>query len=133
MIPNKLGRAAQSELMSPLTTALVALRLGRADSDHYHSLACAMTIAYRAAEAVPRHRPLLAEIQPSLDALNAIFDRAKQRTVQDAPWSGTAEEVDQIENGVKLYEGIVRTTPPKVIRRVIMRVMEADAASAPPA
>lgn len=131
MIPNKLGRAAQSELMAPTTTALIALRLGRADSEHYHALACAMTIGYRAAEAVQRHRPLLPELQPALDALNAIFNRAKQRTVPDAPWSGTADEVDQIENGVKLYEGIMRATPPKVIRRVIMRVMQADAASAP--
>ncbi|ATI15658.1 hypothetical protein [Bordetella phage vB_BbrM_PHB04] len=131
--PNKLGRTAQSAIMSPLTAGLVALRLGRADAEHYHDLAGGMSIAYRAAELVPRHRHLLAELQPALDALNAIFARHQQRTVEDAPWSGTVEEVDQVENGMRIYEGLIRTTPGPVMLRAIARVRldAAEAANVP--
>lgn len=120
--PNKLGGRAQSAIIAPLTNALITMRMGRADAEHYHDLAAAMMIAYRAAELVPRHRHLLDELQPSLDALNAIYARHEQRTISDAPWNGTPREVDQIEHGVRIYQAIIKTTPGKTMLRAINRV-----------
>lgn len=124
IIPNKIGRTAQSAIMDPLTIALIALRRDRATAEHYHDLAGALSIAFRAAELVPRHRYLIDGLQPGLDALNAIFARSQQRTVDDAFWNGTPKEVDDIENGVKIYHAIVRTTPTKVMLRAITRMQQ---------
>lgn len=124
VIHTRLDAKRESAAMSPLYAGIVALRLGRADTEHYHDLAGAMSIAYRTAEKVERHRPLLAEIQPALDALTAIFNRAEQRTVKDAPWSGTPDEIDLIENGVNIYRAILRTTPGKVILGAIRRIQQ---------
>lgn len=122
--PIKLGGKAQSDVMAPVTAALVAMRLGRATTEHYHNLAGAMTIAYRVAELVSRHKHLLDEIQPALDALNAIYARQAQRTIPDAPYSGTAEEIDDIEHGAEIYRAIIRTTPGPVMARAIQRELQ---------
>lgn len=121
VIPNKLTAREQSTIFGPATAALIALRMGRADVEHYHNLAGAMLICNHAIELVARHRHLADEIKPAFDALNSIFERAKQRTVEDAPWSGTAEEIDAIESGVEIYKAVVRTTPGPVLRRAILR------------
>src|SRR3546814_18777135 len=93
-VPNRLGARDISAIMAPITAALVALRLGRATDDHYNALAAAFVIAQEAAMLVQRHKHLVEALDPPVNALNAIFERRQQRTIPDAPWSGTpADEI----------------------------------------
>lgn len=127
-IPTKFDKRTITDLISPSTTALIAFRLGTADTQHYHDLAVSQSIAYRIAEAVPRHRPALPDIQKSLDALNAIFGR---RQGPEGPWFAEPDEITHIENGTRIYEALLLTTPGEVVARAIHRVhRDALAASA---
>lgn len=126
-IPNRFGGRVHADLMAPSTAALIAFRLGTADSQHYHDLAVSLSVAYRMAEAVPRHRHLLEHLRLALNALNAVFER---RPDSDAPWSATPAEIDEIENGTKIYASLLVTTPGNVLVRAIQRVND-DSRTAP--
>lgn len=119
--PARLGGAAVRDLMAPLQDALIALRLHRASEAHYHDLAAAITILYRVAESIAKHRHLLPEIQPAVGALNAIYDRRQQRTVESF-WSGTEAEIDAIQAAVEIYRAVILTTTGPRMSRVIRRV-----------
>lgn len=116
---NRISGHGLSAMMDPLTTALIAMCMGRATADHYYDLASALSIASHAAQIVQRHKHLLTDIMPAMAAICAISDRHEQRTVQDAPYSGTKEEIDAIENGVEIYRAIIQTTPGKPMLRAI--------------
>ncbi|MFA7667770.1 MAG: hypothetical protein WCX93_00290 [Burkholderiaceae bacterium] len=119
--PTRLGGAAVRDLMAPLQDALIALRLHRASESHYHDLAAAITILYRVSESVAKHRHLLPEIQPAVGALNAIYDRRQQRTVESF-WSGTEAEIDAIQTAVEIYRAVILTTTGPRMANVIRRV-----------
>lgn len=110
-------------MVSPLTTAIIAMSMGRATAKHYYDLVGAFAIAESVTELVHRHRHLKSELQPALTALGAIFDRRKQRTIPDAPWSATDAEIDDLELGVRIYEAMIKTTPGPAFRRAINRAL----------
>jgi hypothetical protein len=124
-VPNKLAARELSAIMAPLTNALIAFRLGRGSDDHYNDLAAAFVIAQEIAALVPRHRPLQAELQPCVQALHRIWERRRQRTIPDAPYTGLPEEIDEVENGVQIYRGLLLATPGKTVLRAISRAMDA--------
>lgn len=130
-IPNKLDKRRQSAVTDPLMTSMIAMRMGRANSDHYHDIAGALTIAPYIADMVPRHRPLKPDIEKGIEALNQIFLRRQQRTIDDAPWNGTVEELDAVETAVEIYLGFLRTTPGPVMMRAIRKAMLATGIKPP--
>jgi len=119
--PNRLSKRQHDAMFKPLTTAMIAFRMGRAQSEHYHEIANAVMYADAIAELVARNRHVRGDLKGSMSALNSIFHRQKQRTIADAPWSGTPDEVDEIELGVEIYKALVTTTPGKVLRRAMTR------------
>lgn len=120
-IPNRLSGNAHQMIIDPLVTGLIAMRMGRGTSEHYHNLATAMMIASHVCEIVHRHNHLQAELKPAFESLNVIFNRRKQRTIEDVPWSGTPEELDDIEHGVEILKAILKTTPGPVMARAVAR------------
>lgn len=120
--PNKIGASAQAAINRPITNAIIALRLGYAEAESYHDLAASMMIAYQAAELTDRHRHLLPDLQLALDALGAIWARHEQRTVRDAFYSGTTQEVDALDNAAQIYAALIQTTSGKTMRSAISRV-----------
>lgn len=125
VMPNRLSKSQIEYLMAPIRTAIIAFRLGRGDADHYHNLAGQMMIAHRIAELVPRHRHLLVELKSGLSALNSMFDRWKQRTIEDAFISGSVEEIDALDLSAEIYSALLKTTPYRTVRRAIMNVGDA--------
>lgn len=123
--PNRLTKKQIDYLMAPIRTAIIAFRLGRADSDHYHNLAAQIMIAHRIAELVQRHRHVLLELKAGMSALDSMFDRWKQRTIQDAFISGTGEEIDALDVAAEIYAALLKTTPYKTVRRAIRNVNDA--------
>lgn len=115
--PNRLSGTALAALISPLTTAQAAMRLGTFDSEHYHTLACAFSIAHEIIQLVPRHRTLAEDLKPSLVALNAIFERGE-------PYQVAPGEADAIDEGVAIYRALLTATSGHHVRRAIARVRE---------
>lgn len=123
-MPRRLSVRQQKEIVSPTLTALIALRMHRATADHYHDLAGGIMIACRIAELVQRHRHLLPDIHEAMRALNTIFTRWQQRTVDDAYLAATHDEMTALELCVRIYRALLQTTPGKVIRRALLNVTE---------
>lgn len=113
-----------SAIMDPLTTAVIAMRLKRAAADHYHDLAAAIMICEAITKFVHRHQHLASEIQPGINALNAIYVRQAQRTIPDAPYTGSVEEVDAIDSAVTIYRSVLTVTPGDQIRKAIRAVTQ---------
>lgn len=113
---------AQSKITGPLTTALVAFRMGRGRAEHYGELAFAMVLAWEIVHSVERHRHLIPDMKPAMDAINAIFERKRQRTVADAPWAAMPAEIDAIELAVEVYSSLWKVTPPKTIDRAMRKI-----------
>lgn len=116
---NRINRTGLATMMEPPTTAVIAMRIGHATAEHYYDIAQALLIASHAAEVVVRHRHLQDEIGPALQAVAAIHARHEQSTVKDAPYSGTPEELDVIQNGLDIYRAILLSTPGKSLLRAI--------------
>lgn len=116
---NRINRTGLATMMDPPTTAVIAMRMGRATAEHYYNIAQALMIASHAADVVARHRHLQDEIGPALEAVAAIHARHEQRTIEDAPYSGTPDEIDAIQNGLEIYRAILQATPGKALLRAI--------------
>lgn len=124
MYGRKLSPKRVSNLISPLLTALIALRLGRCREEHFYDLLGHIMIAGRIAELVPRHRHTLKEIREATTLLGVIFERWAKRTIEDAFVSGKPEEVDAIETAVKIYEALLKTTPLSTVRKAMLNVSD---------
>lgn len=130
VIPNKLGAKRISKLHDPAMVALIAFRMGRGYADHYHSLSAQLMIADVVIKIVHRHRHLAPEIRSALAALNAVYERQAQRTVQDAFWSASGDEMSRIERGCEIARALSASTPGPVIRRAMIRLtQQLDAAT----
>lgn len=101
-------------LQSPLRTAQIAARLGTFSEEHYHTLAAALQLAHRLAGVVPRHRAIREELQPCIDALNAVYDRG-----QGGRWEMSEDEAAEIDAGVSIYESLLLTSSSKHIRQAL--------------
>lgn len=124
-MPRRLPASSQSALMSPLLTGMIALRLRRGTSEHYHDLAASIMIAHRLAGLVPRHRHLQEETQAAMSALNSMFERWKQRTVSDAYVAGTDDEIDALDTAVQVYAALLKASHGKYVRRALLNVNDA--------
>lgn len=123
MNPNKLNRTAHNAILEPVITAMVAMRLSRATSEHYHTLASAFLIASHAVELTPRHAHLADTVTAGLSALGHVFARHEQRTIQDAYFTATADELDAIHDALEIYKALLKTTPGRTWRRAIHRAI----------
>lgn len=118
----RLPAADHSRLNQPVADALQAFRAGRADATHQATLAAAFSVAYRLAESIPRHRHLLAEIQPALTALTQIYDRAAVDPECDC-WLSTDAEIVALEFAAEIYQAILVASSASHVRRAIGVVM----------
>lgn len=109
----------RKKLLDPAITGLIAFRMGRADDMQYHFVAYSILVAAEVISMVERHRGLKDDIQAAHRALNSVYDRRKQRTLDDVPWSATPEEIDALELGVKIFDALVKATPAKTITRAM--------------
>lgn len=105
-ISNRLRPHEIAALVQPLTTAVIALRLGTATEQHLSDLCAALHISYRIAEAVPRRRYLLPHLTTASDALIAQG--------QGAPF-----DVDAIDNGISIYRALIVATPRPKVAKII--------------
>lgn len=121
-VPNRLSAKYKQRRSRPLVDALIAYRLGRGGEAHYYELVGALFIAAEIATLVARHRHLKPDLDQALSALSSIYDRQDQRTVKDAYWAATPEEVDRLELGVNIYTALLATTPGKQVVRAMRRV-----------
>lgn len=131
IIPNKLDGKRQAAIIDPLLSGLIAFRLGRAESEQYHNIAGAITIAQHVAEIVHRHNHLQEDLDKAGMALNSIFRRKEQRTIKDAPWSATPEEIEAIELGIEIYKGLIRTTPGPKFMQAVRKAMSSTVGIVP--
>lgn len=127
MTPNRLSARQVSAIHGPALTALIAFRLGRADSEHYHAVASALLIAQSIAESVPRHRANLPYILDALAALHGVFDRA----TSGESWTASSAEMDSMELGVEIARGLLLATPGPKVRRAIMAAMRGALGKSP--
>lgn len=123
-IPRRLSVKQQDAILAPVSTGMIALRMHRATSDHYHDMAGGIMIACMIAEIVPRHRHLQLDIHAGMHALNAMFSRWQQRTVEDAYVSATDEEMEALELCVHIYKALLQTTTVRDIRRALWNVTD---------
>lgn len=119
--PTRTTASQIQHLMSPLTTALIAFRMGTAGDVAYHDLAAALTVAYCIATRVERHRHTLPHIDAALGALRAVFERAAGAET----YTGTDEEIAVIELAVEVYRGLLHVTPWAFLRRAISDALPA--------
>lgn len=117
--PNRVTAEQISHLMSPLTTALIAFRLGAAGDVPYHDLAAALTVAYCIATRVERHRHTLPHIDAALGVLRAVFERANGADT----YAAEAPEIEAIDLAVDVYRGLLHATPWSFLRRAISDAM----------
>jgi len=120
----KLTPAQRERLMSPITTALIAMRLGRCNYDHAHDVLAQLLIAYRVCQLVPRHRHLRDDIRAAESAVHNMIERHNQRTVKDAYVNGTDDEIDALELAAQIYEALLKTTPLRTFRRAVINVKD---------
>ena len=121
----KLTIGQRERLMSPITTALIAMRLGRCSHDHAHDVLAQLLIAYRVCQLVPRHRHLRDDILAAESAVHNMLERYSQRTVKDAYVNGTDDEIDALELASQIYEALLKTTPLRTFRRAVINVKDA--------
>lgn len=120
--PNKLGGKRISKLHGPALSALIAFRMGRATEDHYHAVSAQLMIAEAVSRSVARHRHLIPDIRAAMSTLAGIHERQAQRTVKDAFWSASADELVKIELGCEIAQALMTTTPGPVIRRAMINL-----------
>lgn len=120
--PNRLPASYKGRRSKPLIDALIAFRLSRATQEHFYEVLGALMIAEQITELVARHRGLIVEIRPALDALDTIHQRQSQRTVKDAYWAASPEEVDAVELAVHIYTAMLGATPGPVVLRAMRRI-----------
>lgn len=118
----RLPAADHAHLNQPVAEALQAFRLGTGCATHQATLAAALSVAYRLAESIPRHRHLLVEIQPALNALTAIYDRAAVDPECDC-WLSTDAEIVALEFAAEIYQAILVASSASHVRRAIGTVM----------
>lgn len=121
----KLTTGQRERLMSPITTALIAMRLGLCSHDHAHDVLAQLLIAYRVCQLVPRHRHLRDDILAAESAVHNMLERYSQRTVKDAYVNGTDDEIDALELAAQIYEALLKTTPLSTFRRAVINVKDA--------
>lgn len=121
----KLTTGQRERLMSPITTALIAMRLGRCTDDHAHDVLAQLLIAYRVCQLVPRHRNLRDDIHAAESAVHNMIERYNQRTVKDAYVNGTTAEIDALDLAAQIYAALLKTTPLRTFRRAIINVKDA--------
>lgn len=107
----KLTIKQQDRLMSPIRTALIAMRMGTATSDHAHDVLGQLFIAYRICQIVPRHRHLLPEIRQADSEIHRFL------TTQEA-------DIDAIELASEIYAALLKTTPLRTFRRAIINTQD---------
>lgn len=107
----KLTTSQQDRLMSPIRTALIAMRMGTATSDHAHDVLGQLFIAYRICQIVPRHRHLHPEIRKADSEIHRFL------TTQEV-------DIDAIELASEIYAALLKTTPLKTVRRAMLNVSE---------
>src|SRR5690625_6741418 len=120
----KLTTGQRERLLSPITTALIAMRLGRCSHDHAHDVLAQLLIAYRVCQLVPRHRHLRDDILAAESAVHNMLERYSQRTVKDAYVNGTDIEIDALDLAAQIYEALLKTTPLRTVRRAMLNVSE---------
>jgi len=120
----KLTIKQQERLMSPIRTALIAMRLGRCTDDHAHDVLAQIFIAYRMSQLVPRHRHLQPELRDAEEAVHSMLERHNQRTIKDACVNGTADEIDAIELASEIYAALLKTTPLRTFRRALINTQD---------
>ena len=118
----KLTTAQQERLLSPITTALIAMRLGRCTDDHAHDVLAQVFIAYRVSQLVPRHRHLQPELRDAETAVHSMLERHNQRTIKDGFVNGTADEIDAIQLASEIYAALLKTTPLRTFRRALINI-----------
>ena len=107
----KLTIKQQERLMSPIRTALIALRLGTATSDHAHDILGQLFIAYRICQIVPRHRHLQPEIRKADSEIRSFL------TTKEA-------DIDAIELASEIYAALMKTTPLRTFRRALINTRD---------
>lgn len=118
-VPNRLSSEQIRQFHDPTMTALIAFRMGRADSDHYHEILAKTLVAHEIAKSVQRHKHLIPDIKAALDALDAVA----KRTIHDAYWTATDEEMQAIETGAEITRALMCATHGPAIRRAMGRVL----------
>lgn len=121
--PNRLSLKHKQFLTRPLVDALIAFRLGRGTDDHYYDLGGALLIASEIVQVVARHRHLKPDVDQALAALRDVHQRKRQRTVADAYWAATEDEMISLELGVEIYKALLDTTPGPQVLRSMRRVL----------
>lgn len=118
----KLTTAQQTRLLSPITTALIAMRLGRCTDDHAHDVLAQVFIAYRMSQLVPRHRHLQPELRDAEASVHSMLERHNQRTIKDGFVNGTEDEIDAIQLASEIYAALLKTTPLRTFRRALINI-----------
>lgn len=121
--PNRLSLKHKQSLTRPLVDALIAFRLGRGTEDHYYDLGGALFIASEIVQVVARHRHLKPDVDQALAALRDVHQRKRQRTIADAYWAATEDEMVSLELGVEIYKALLDTTPGPQVLRSMRRVL----------
>jgi hypothetical protein len=118
-ISNRLRPHEIAALVEPLTTAVIALRLGTATEQHLSDLCAAVHISYRIAEAVARHCYLLPHLTKASDALIA-------------QGQGEPFDVDAIDNGISIFRALIIATPRPKVAKIMTRAAAAASVVTPP-
>lgn len=107
----KLTTAQQERLLSPITTALIAMRLGRCTHDHAHDVLAQVFIAYRMSQLVPRHRHLQPEIRQADNEIHRFL------TTKEV-------DIDAIDLASEIYAALLKTTPLRTFRRALINTQD---------
>ena len=119
---NQLPARDHAALNQPVSDAVQAFKSGAGTAYHQSVAACALSVCYRIVESVPRHRHLIPELQPALDALNALYAR-----FNDSPdghiWLATDEEIAAISFGANIYRAVLLASSGAHVRRAVGMVL----------
>lgn len=113
---NRLPAASHAALLAPVTAAVQAIADGQCNAEHQATLAAAFSVAYRLAEAIPRHRHLLAELRPALDALTAIHERGYTMATG-------GQEIASLQYAALLFPAIIQASSAPHVKRALRVVM----------
>lgn len=119
---DRLPARDHAALNQPVTDAVKSFREGTGTAYTQSVAACALSVCYRIIEAVPRHRYLIPELQPALDALNALYARFHE-SPDDHVWLATDAEIAAMEFGAELYRAVLLASSGQHVRRAVAAVM----------
>ena len=119
---NQLPARDHAALNQPVTDAVQAFKSSTATAYHQSVAACALSVCYRIVEAIPRHRHLIPELQPALDALNALYARFND-SPDDHLWLATDEEIAAISFGADIYRAVLLASSGAHVRRAVAMVL----------